>query len=151
MKDQLYLKDDMRPPEEPAPVPEVLEKIHAWLDAKDEQAAAAERTKAASDAAMAALAEHGLEQHPYVDGKTGKRRWFVADTTPKPKTISFPRRRKQEDDVEIGEEVEATERPKKKAKTKPEDVVEKRRVSRTKEHDVMADPFAATRAGMETP
>lgn len=137
-KEQLYLQDDMRPADEPPEHPDVRDAIHHWLDAKDEQAAASERTKAAADSAMAKLKEHELDGHPYIDPKSGKRKFFVADTTPKPKTMSARARRKQEDDVEIGEEVEAAEE---------DNVVEKRRVSRASV-EAEIDPFAATRAAM---
>lgn len=148
-KEQLYLDNDLRPADEPPEVPEVRDAIHAWLDAKDEQARASLRTRAAGDSAMLKLAEHDLESHPYIDPKTGKRKHFVRDTTPKPKTMSTPRRNDRDDGP--GDEVEADERPD-PAKVFGEDAplddkVEKRRVSRTSVEKEI-DPFAAVRGAM---
>jgi hypothetical protein len=138
-KEQLYLTDDMKPDETPDPdVPECRDAIYAWLDAKDEQARASERTKTAADAAMIALAEHKLESHPYVDPKSGKKRYFVADTTPKPKTQAAVRQRNpDEDEDDVAEEVETRD-----------EVVEVRRVSRASVEKEI-DPFSSTRKAME--
>ncbi len=144
MKDQLYLDKDMRPADDPD-VPEIRDGIYEWLSLKDEQAQLADRIKAKGDALMVQLKEHKLEHHPYVDPKTGKKKWWVADTTPKPKTITAPRKKRREDDAQIGDEIEATDRPK---KAKDEDVVEKRRVSR-KSVEKEIDGFAATRRAMD--
>lgn len=132
MKEQLSIAGT-EPPENP----KVRDALRAWLDARDEQHAAAEKAKAKRDAMLMHMVEAGVERYPYVDSKSGKRRFVVADKTPKAKTIAAAgspseKKRSRERDVQIGDEV-----------------VESRRVSRTKEHEQLADPFAATRKQME--
>lgn len=155
-KDQLFLDPTLKPPPDPADIdiPEVREKIYAALDLKYEHAQLGERVKAAFDAAMLSLAEHKLEQHPYIDRKSGKKRFFVADTTPKARTMAAPRRGgddkedEQTPDASLAEKLEAKAEKKATRKAEAEAAkVEKRTVSRASvESDL--DPFAATRSAM---
>lgn len=135
----------VQPPDEN---PDVRDAITRELDLADELRALRTRFKAAQDATTAKMVELGLERHPYIDGRTGKRRFRLADTTPKAKTIAAagsPGRRKRKrggperDDAVINPD----------GTSWSDDRVESRRVKRSKSHDVMADPFGSTRANMK--
>lgn len=134
--------------EPPDENPDVRDAITRELDLSDELRALRTRFKAAQDATTAKMVELGLDRHPYIDARTGKRRFRLADTTARAKTIAAagsPGRRKKrggpsrDDDAKVGDEP---------APDVLADKVESRRVRRTKAHDDMADPFGATRKDM---
>lgn len=120
------------PPDEPQ-IAEVAIAVDAWLAAKKKQALAAEAVKIRHETLLEALSEHGLERYPYHDDN-GRKRYVVADKTPRAKTIAAPKKR---DDSERA--------------PKPSNVIEMRRVPRKPEHEAIADPFAATRDAMAAP
>lgn len=113
MTDQLYLSDDMQPAPE-VHIPEIADAINAELAAIEEAREASQRKKAALDTTTRLLLEHKLERQSYVDPRTGKKRWRIADTTARAKSIAAvsredkPKRRRKE--VEIGEEVAPIDR-----------------------------------------
>lgn len=128
--------------------PELRDAIHAALDADDELASYRATAKARHDTVLRLLAERGRDSYPYVDARTGKRKLYVADKTPRPKKIaaagSPKAKRTKTRDVEIGEEIVNHTR----ASAAAEEAVEKRRVSR-KSVEAEIDPFAATRKQLE--
>ena len=138
MKDQLVLDPSLAPPDNP----EIKERLHAWLDAKDSQRTAAESTRLRHDVLIAKMVELGIDRYPYVDAITGKRKHVVADRTPKAKVVNAPSPKKRRD-VEPDDATPPANGSRKSKDVAPSEQVESRRVPRTKEHDDLADPFAA--------
>jgi hypothetical protein len=134
---QQYLSDDMAPPHNL----DIERALDSWQEAKDEQRQAAERTKLRHAALLLQMQNVGCEAYPYTDPKTGKKRQVIIAKEPKAKVTKPTQHRRQEDDVEIGEEVDASP-------DAPDDKVEKRRVKREKVAAEI-DPFASTRAAMD--
>jgi hypothetical protein len=129
--------------------PDIEAAIDAWLEAKDEQRYATERTKLRHAGLLTVMANVGCEAYPFVDAKTGKKKQIVIARDPKAKATKAPRwnRRDQDAEDDIGDEVQVTDV---NDDTPPVDnVVEMRRVKRNAEHDAVVDPFAATRAAMD--
>lgn len=135
------------PGTEPVRNAEIEQALDAWLAAKDEQKSAGETTRLRHFSLLQRLGEAGLENYPYVDPSTGKKKLVVVARDPKAKMIAAPRESKQRRDRgevdEPGEEVTAPV-------DKTADQVEHRKVSR-KSVEADIDPFAATRAAMESP
>jgi hypothetical protein len=123
-------------------VPEIRDAIYAALDADEAKKQAAETAKIKHDTVLRLLGEAARDSYPYLDARTGKRKLYVSDKTPRPKKIAAagsPKpKRARERDVEIGDEVSV-----------PDETVEKRRVSR-KSALREIDGFAATRAAMDS-
>lgn len=107
--------------------------LYAWLDAKDDQRRAADTSKIRHDKLLELLAARGIERYPYLERTSGKKRYVVADKTPKAKIVKPP----------------AVRAPKRRREaTPPEEQVEHRKVPRKSvEHEL--DPFAGTRSAME--
>lgn len=131
-------------PDEPEIPPDFHDRLHDHLGQEENLKAERERMKDQRDSLIASMVEAGIERIPYTDATSGKRKYFVADRTARAKKISAAgsdgkAKRARERDVEIGEEIDAKK-----------DIIEQRRVRRTREHDELADPFAATRKSMET-
>lgn len=128
-------------PEEPV-IPEVAEAIDRWLEAKDEQQRASEVTKIRHQTLLSELAEHGLERYPFIDERTGRKRYVVADKTPRAKTVNAPERRGRDLERDRDEPAERAE---------PDERVTHRRVPRASVEAEIAisaaalDPFGATR------
>lgn len=120
------------------------DRLWAYLDAKDAQRRASGDTKLKLTVLFAAMSEAGLERVPYVDPMSGKRRYFVADKTPKPKTTKEPRVKRAKDERKAEKRAEKKQRD-------AEESVEHRKVSRASVEKEIGplDPFEATRAAME--
>lgn len=120
--EQLYF-DGTAPPPDPTRTPELDAKLWAWLESRDEQRRVGEKRKDHEHLLMHALVEAGIEKYPYLDPSTQKKRFFVADKTPKAKTVSahepkMPKPKKRDaEEIAKREETEANR-------------VEQRRVSR---------------------
>jgi DNA adenine methylase len=138
--------DGMRPADEPN-VEEVKQAIYLWLDARVSQKRAAEETKQKHAQMLTALADNGLEWHPYLDPETQKKRRVFTEAKPKAKTARMVsesgkrgRRRRggpsRDIDADLGDD-----------ETKEDNEVESRRVPReTVEREI--DPFGSTRSKM---
>jgi hypothetical protein len=138
--------------------PELTARVHAWLDAQEAQRRASLETKTIHALMIAELTLANVKRYPYLDRKTGHKRYVTVAAEPKAKTIKAPTAKQE------GRKARAAERAAEKAKEKREadkaESVEHRKVSRTPEHDAITkpkplaivedvDPFAATRAAME--
>lgn len=162
--EQLYLADDLQPPPDPVRTPAMDERVHAWLDSKDEARRMAEKRKDNEHLLLVACVERGLERYPYTDSSSGKTRYFVPDRTPKAKTIAAPAPKKTKQkhaNVETaGQRVDAADAElaklnaaldKRAAKAKAEsERVESRRVPRASVAEEIgeADGFKDLRARM---
>lgn len=113
--------------------------LDAWNGAKQEQKTASEATKIRHMSLVETMLEHGLDRYPYIDAQTGKKKHVVIKRDPRAATTNAPRVRRE--DAEPGEAVEP--RP-------TTETVEHRKVSHASVANEV-DPFAATRAAMETP
>jgi hypothetical protein len=143
------------PPPDPDVVPEIANAIRHALELREAKRETAERSKAADDAVLRLLVEHGLDWHPYVDERGQPKRW-VADKTPRCKIVNAPRKENAGDRRDAADraldalvdaipegatlEVRAGGRSAK---------VESRRVSR-KDVEAEIDPFASARAAVES-
>ena len=87
--EQTYF-DGMKPTDEPD-VEEVKQAIYLWLDARVSQKRASEETKQKHAQMLAALAENGLDWHPYLDPFTQKKKRAWIAKEPKVKTSSVPK------------------------------------------------------------
>jgi hypothetical protein len=134
MPQQLYI-EGTEPPEDPPVIPEVAQAVDAWLAAKKKQANAAEATKMRHEILLGHLQEHKIERYPFIDQVTGRKKYVVADRTPKAKTITAPSKKQEGRDVTSKAEREAGQ-------------VESRRVPRA-EVEAEIDPFASTRGEMK--
>lgn len=156
--------------------PELTARVHAWLDAQENQRRASLETKTIHALMIADLTLADIKRYPYLDRKTGQKRYVTVAAEPKAKTIKAPTNKQQ------GKKSAKAERAAEKAKEKRDaeaaESVEHRKVSRTPEHDAIAnrarpdgnvqltvtrngetvvveppaiddDPFAKTRAAME--
>lgn len=85
--EQLYLSEDTAPPS----IPAIERAIKYWREAVGEQADASKTTKQRHGHMLMLMGEHGVEKYPWLDPKTGKRKWVVADKTPKAKLVSAPK------------------------------------------------------------
>lgn len=130
--------------------PDIEAAIDAWLEAKDEQKYATEKTKLRHAGLLTVMANVGIEAYPFVDPKTGKKKQIVIARDPKAKTTNQPRwnRRDQDAEDDVGDEVQVTDLNDDTPAV--DNVVEMRRVRRKAEHDDIVDPFASTRAALET-
>lgn len=144
--EQLYF-DGTAPPPDPTRTPDLDAKLWAWLESRDEQRRVGEKRKDNEHLLMHALVEAGIDKYPFTDSVSGKKRYFVADKTPKPKTIAAfepkkPKAKKRDaEEIAKREETEANR-------------VEQRRVPRASVADEIgeganADPFRATRELLE--
>lgn len=128
---------------------EVEDAIDAWIDAKEEQRYAAEKTKLRHASLLVLMGNLGLEAYPYVDRTTGKKKQLVIAREPKAKAINAPKwNRRDMDDTEaedlVGEAVVIDD---------PEAVdnkIERRKVKRSSV-EAELDPFSATRGALEAP
>lgn len=133
--------------------PDIEDALYAWFEAKDEQKRAGEATRVKHASLLQLVKESGRQFYPYLDPKTGKKRRIRIQETPKVVTERDVSRKAA--DVEVGDEANAEERAEQKRAKKAEEdanAVESRRVSRKSvEKEIgSSDPFAATRAAMET-
>lgn len=119
------------------------DRLWAYLDAKDVQRRASGDTKLKLSVLFAAMTEAGIERVPYVDAVSGKRRYFVADKSPKPKSVKEPRAKRAKDEKRAEKRAEKKQRD-------AEESVEHRKVSRASVEAELGnlDPFAATREAM---
>jgi len=143
-KEQLDLSPDLAAPDEH---PDVRERLHAELDLADTLRGLRTQFKAAQDATTAKMVELGITRHPYVDSRSGNKRFRLADTTAKAKTIAAagsPAKRKSKRRREADEKDPDVADP-------TVDRVESRRVSRESvEREIgPLDPFANTRGLMD--
>jgi hypothetical protein len=124
--------------------PAMDERLWSYLDGKEEQARIGRDLKLRLSVLFAAMAEKGIDRIPYIDRASGKRKFFYADRSPKPKTTKEPRARKPKDEKKAEKQREKKEREQAES-------VEHRKVSRAEvEKDIgPLDPFAATREAME--
>ena len=131
--------------------------IDQWLEAKDEQKYATEKTRLRHSALLIHMQNAGIDAYPYTDAKTGRKKQVVIARDPKAKTLKAPRPNRRDDDADIGDEVEVrdAELTPLNSDSPPTDepavdnVVEMRRVKRTAAHDAVVDPFASTRGAMD--
>jgi hypothetical protein len=128
--------------------PDIENAIDAWLEAKDEQKYATERTKLRHAGLLVVMQNVGVEAYPFVDPKTGKKKQIVIARDPKAKATKAPRWSRRDDDEEddIGEEVTVTDLNDDQPAV--DNVVELRTVRRESVEDEI-DPFAATRRAMD--
>ncbi len=135
------------PGTEPVRNTEIEQALDAWLAAKDDQKDTAHTTKVRHHSLLIRLGEAGIDRYPYIDPANGKKKMLVVARDPKAKTITAPKesklRRDRGEVDEPGEEVTAPT-------NKDADKVEHRKVSRASV-DTEIDPFASTRAAMESP
>lgn len=119
------------------------DRLWSYLDAKDAQRRASGDTKLKLTVLFAAMTEAGIERVPYIDPSTGKRRFFVADKTPKPKTTKEPRVKRAKDERRAEKKAEKKQRD-------AEESVEHRKVSRASVEAEIGplDPFASVRDAM---
>jgi DNA adenine methylase len=118
--------------------PEIKEKINAWLDAKDAQADAGQKTKKRHAEVILAIQSAGLDRYPFIDPKTGKRKYAMVANEFKVSTGPAPaekKGRRTNSDARLSgaddaHEATDTERLERQAKREP------------------ADPFASTRSSM---
>lgn len=123
-------------------IPDVDERLYAWLNAKDEQRRAADTTKIRHASLLEKLAELGLTRYRYLDPHDGKKREVVVAREPKAKTLKaegMPRRARNDAKAEKRSERRKRDR---------DAAVEHRTVPRTSVEQEI-DPFAATRAQMD--
>lgn len=136
--EQLFIAGT-EPAPDPAKNPMTDLRIFEWLEAKDEKRRTADRCKDREHLLMVDMQERGLDRYPYIDSLTGKKRYFVADKTPKPKTIAAfePKKpkAKKRDPEEIAKR-EATEA----------NSIEQRRVPRGRVTAELAEAEAKVRA-----
>jgi hypothetical protein len=120
--------------------------IDLWLESKDEQKYATERTKLRHQTLLLHMGVAGIDVYPFTCPKSGKKKQIVVARDPKAKTLKAPRWNRRDEDAEddVGDEVVVEDDP------AVDNVVEMRRVKRSAEHDGMADPFASTRQALVT-
>lgn len=111
--------------------PEINEALLAWLDEKDERAAAGERVKTKHAILLARMAEAGVTQYPYTDRSTGKRMAILAATSTTAKVVTARQEQKARRRDEASETAATAAKPQ-RARVEPVD----------------DDPFGATRAAM---
>lgn len=117
--------------------------IDLWLESKDEQKYATERTKLRHQTLLLHMGNAGIDVYPFTCPKSGKKKQIVVARDPKAKTLKAPRwNRHDENADDVGEEVVVEDDP------AVDNVIEMRRVKRSAEHDTMADPFGSTRQAM---
>ena len=112
--------------------------IESWLETRGDARRQSNKAKLKHDSLMALMVDEGFELYPFVDPDTKKKCVVKADKTPHAKVLRGNRAKRELN----GDE----QKPKKKSKHDKADEVESRRVSRTEEHDKIADPFASTRS-----
>jgi hypothetical protein len=124
--------------------PDIEKAIDAWLEAKDEQRYATDKTKLRHAGLLTVMANVGIESYPYVDAKTGKKKLLNVVRDPKAKAVKAPRwnRRDQDAEDDVGDEVEITDLNDDTPAV--DNVVEMRRVKRESVENEI-DPFNATR------
>jgi hypothetical protein len=122
--------------------------LDLWLEARDEQKYAVDKTKLRHAALLLHMANAGIDAYPFVDQRTGKKRQVVIARDPKAKTLSAPRPNRRDDDAEIAEEI--TDERVLSVVDEPavDNVVEMRRVKRESIEDEI-DPFAIVRSALE--
>lgn len=149
MREQTWIPGTQ--PEEPVEpnVPAVVARIDAWLAAKAAQARAAETARIRHESLLAELAEHGLERHPYVDERTGRKRYVVADRTPRARTVNAPKPPKQREvsDKPPRQDADQVEHRKRSRKAVEAELAE--REAEVKARDEADDPFAGARAALD--
>lgn len=139
-------------PDAPVPPPELLEGLDELLGQEENHRADGVRVRELKENLLAATLKAGFERLPYVDAKTGKRKYWIADRTARAKKMSAAgsdgkAKRARDRDPEVGE---AVERADPAIVFGGDDKVESRRVKRTAAHDKVVDPFASTRSAMES-
>lgn len=140
--DQLSLDPSLIPPD-PVRNPELDKLVDAVLEAEDAQRAATATKKLRYEVYLAELAIRGLDRYPYVDARTGKKRYLGRKTTTTVAKTNAPRMPKPKD------EAKAEKRAEKKQREKDE-AVESRRVPRATVADEIGetDGFAGLRQRM---
>jgi hypothetical protein len=128
--------------------PDIETAIDQWLDAKDEQKYATEKTKLRHAALLIHMQNAGVEVYPFVDPKTGKKKQIIIARDPKAKTTKQPRWNRRDKDAEddVGDEVEVTDLNDDTPAV--DNVIEMRRVPRASVEKEI-DPFASTRAALD--
>lgn len=128
--------------------PDIEQAIDWWIEAKDEQKYATEKTKLRHAALLVHMQNAGLEVYPFIDPKTGKKKQIVIARDPKAKATKQPRWNRRDKDAEddVGDEVEVTDLNDDTPAV--DNVVEMRRVKRSSVEKEI-DPFAATRNALE--
>lgn len=158
-REQTFIPGTAPPPEDPQRTPDLDAVVYAWLTAQSDQRHAADVTKIKHAAMLERLAEAGCETYPYVDEKSGRKRYVVVDRTPKAKKKAAAgggkskkaKRSKRfaadhDDDLK-----DANGKAADKAQKRIDDDanrVESRRVPRDSVEEQI-DPFAATRGALE--
>jgi len=120
--------------------------IDQWIESKDEQKYATERTKLRHAALLLHMQNAGIDAYPFVDPKTGKKKQIVIAREPKAKATKAPRWNRHDDDADIGDEIEVVDDQ--SAEPAVDNVVEMRRVKRSSVEKEI-DPFAATRGALD--
>jgi hypothetical protein len=128
--------------------PDIERSIDQWLESKDEQKYATEKTKLRHSTLLLHMQTAGIDVYPFLDPKTGKKKQIVIARDPKAKTLKQPRWNRRDKDAEddVGEEVEVTDVSEETPAV--DNKVEKRRVSRASVEQEI-DPFASTRRALD--
>ncbi len=122
--------------EEKIKTPELTTRVHSWLDAQEAQRRAALETKTIHALMIAELTLANVKRYPYLDRKTGTKRYVTVGAEPKARTIKAPTNKQQGKNAAKKER--AAEKAKEKREADAENEVEHRKVTRTAEHDEIA-------------
>jgi hypothetical protein len=128
--------------------PDIEQAIDWWLESKDEQKYATEKTKLRHSALLVHMQNAGIDVYPFLDPKTGKKKQIVIARDPKAKATKAPRWNRRDKDAEddVGDEVVVADAD--DATPAVDNKVEMRRVKRSSVEKEI-DPFAATRRAMD--
>src|SRR6185312_9081430 len=97
--EQLYLADDLQPPPDPVRNPELEKLVDGVLEAEDAHAAAGRTKKLRHEVFLAELAIRGIDRYPYVDPRTGKKRYLGRKTTTTVAKTNAPKPPKRKDEA----------------------------------------------------
>lgn len=136
----------------------LTKRVHEWLDAQEEQRRAALHTKTIHALMIAELVLADVKRYPYLDRKTGAKRYVTVAAEPKARTMKAPTNKQQ--GKHAAKKERAAEKAKEKRQADAANEVEHRKVTRTPEHDEIVkprapavvedvDPFAKIRGAME--